>query len=281
MNATSASDFNFIRELVRRHSAIVLETDKDYLIETRLAPLAKQTGFASLTALIAALRANSAPPQLRKQVVEAITTHETSFFRDTHPFEALKTTVLPELFALRPSANVTLWCAACSSGQEPFSIAMLVHEHFPTLRNRVRIIATDLSGAILARAHAGIYSQIEVNRGLPAVLLTKYFQKQGLQWRIRPEIRQMVEFRQNNLVEPWPSFPPLDLVFMRNVLIYFDLSTKKAILARVRSVLKSTGYLFLGSSETTLNLDNAFEPISIGKSVCYKQRTTISAWKTE
>ncbi|MCB1770922.1 MAG: protein-glutamate O-methyltransferase CheR, partial [Candidatus Competibacteraceae bacterium] len=122
------------------------------------------------------------------------TTHETSFFRDIHPFEALKTTILPELFANRPSANVTIWCAACSSGQEPFSIAMLVREHFPTFRNRVRIIATDLSGAILARARAGFYSQIEVNRGLPAALLTKYFQKQGLRWRIRPEIRQMVEF---------------------------------------------------------------------------------------
>ncbi|MCB1764783.1 MAG: protein-glutamate O-methyltransferase CheR [Candidatus Competibacteraceae bacterium] len=272
MNATCASDFNYIRELVRRHSAIVLEADKDYLIETRLTPLARQTGFASLEALIAALRANSATSTLRNQVVEAITTHETSFFRDFHPFEALKTTVLPELLAKRSSSNVTIWCAACSSGQEPFSIAMLVREHFPILRNRVRIIATDLSGAILARAKEGLYSQIEVNRGLPAMLLTKYFQRQGLQWRIRPEIRQMVEFRQNNLAESWPPIPPLDIVFMRNVLIYFDLGTKKAILARIRGVLKSSGYLFLGSSETTLNLDAAFEPISMGKSVCYKLR---------
>lgn len=272
MNATCASDFNYIRELVRRHSAIVLEADKDYLIETRLTPLARQAGFASLEALIAALRANSATSTLRNQVVEAITTHETSFFRDFHPFEALKTTVLPELLAKRSSSNVTIWCAACSSGQEPFSIAMLVREHFPILRNRVRIIATDLSGAILARAKEGLYSQIEVNRGLPAVLLTRYFQRQGLQWRIRPEIRQMVEFRQNNLAESWPPIPPLDIVFMRNVLIYFDLGTKKAILARIRGVLKSSGYLFLGSSETTLNLDAAFEPISMGKSVCYKLR---------
>ncbi|MCB1920678.1 MAG: protein-glutamate O-methyltransferase CheR [Candidatus Competibacteraceae bacterium] len=272
MNATCASDFNYIRELVRRHSAIVLEADKDYLIETRLTPLARQAGFASLEALIAALRANSATSTLRNQVVEAITTHETSFFRDFHPFEALKTTVLPELLAKRSSSNVTIWCAACSSGQEPFSIAMLVREHFPTLRNRVRIIATDLSGAILARAKEGLYSQIEVNRGLPAVLLTRYFQRQGLQWRIRPEIRQMVEFRQNNLAESWPPIPPLDIVFMRNILIYFDLGTKKAILAKIRGVLKSSGYLFLGSSETTLNLDAAFEPISMGKSVCYKLR---------
>lgn len=272
MNATNTSDFNYIRELVRRHSAIVLEADKDYLIETRLTPLAQQVGFASLQALIASLRANSVSSTLRNQVVEAITTHETSFFRDFHPFEALKTTVLPELLSRRSSSTVTIWCAACSSGQEPFSIAMLMREHFPTLRSRVRIIATDLSGAILARAKEGLYSQIEVNRGLPALLLTKYFQKQGLQWRLRPEIRQMVEFRQNNLAESWTSIPPVDLVFMRNVLIYFDLETKKTILAKIRGILKSSGYLFLGSSETTLNLDAAFEPISMGKSVCYKLR---------
>lgn len=271
MNA-NISDFNYIRELVRRHSAIVLEADKDYLIETRLTPLARQTGFASLEALIASLRANSATSSLRNQVVEAITTHETSFFRDLHPFEALKASVLPELLSRRPSSSLTIWCAACSSGQEPFSIAMLVREHFPADRNRVRIIATDLSGAILARAREGMYNQSEVNRGLPALLLTKYFQKQGLRWRIRPEIRQMVEFRQNNLAEPWPPIPPLDIVFMRNVLIYFDLKTKKTILTKIRSVLKPDGYLFMGSSETTLNLDTAFEPIPMGKSVCYKLR---------
>ncbi|HRF45883.1 MAG TPA: protein-glutamate O-methyltransferase CheR [Candidatus Competibacteraceae bacterium] len=271
-NATSISDFDFIRELVRRHAAIVLEADKDYLIETRLTPLARRAGFASLAALIASLRTGSAANSLCEQVIEAIVTHETSFFRDIYPFEALKGLILPELLERRQSSSLTIWCAACSSGQEPFSVAMLVREHFPAARNRVRIIATDLSGAILARARTGIYSQIEVNRGLPAMLLTKYFQKQGLQWRIRPEIRQMVEFQQSNLAEPWPPIPPLDIVFIRNVLIYLDLEVRKTILSKIRGILKPDGYLFLGSSETTLNLDAGYEPVSIGKSVCYKLR---------
>jgi chemotaxis protein methyltransferase CheR len=274
MSTLHPGDFNYIRDLVRRHSAIVLETDKAYLIEMRLAPLVRQAGVASLREFIALLRTPSGLP-LHRQVVEAITTHETSFFRDLHPFEALKTSILPELLAKRRSLNLTIWCAACSSGQEPFSIAMLVREHFPTLAaNRIRIIATDLSGAILARAREGLYSQIEVNRGLPAMLLTRYFDKQGLHWRIKPEIRRMVEFQQNNLAESWPPIPPLDIVFLRNVLIYFDVDTKKAILAKVRNVLKPDGYLFLGSSETTLNLDAAFEPLSLGKSLCYQLRQT-------
>ena len=273
MNTISPSDFNYIRDLVRRHSAIALEADKAYLVETRLAPLARLAGFASLQELIASLRTQTPAHPLYRQVVEAITTHETSFFRDLHPFDALRTTVLPELLAKRRSLNLTIWCAACSSGQEPYSVAMLVREHFPTLVNhRVRIIATDLSGTILDRAREGLYSQIEVNRGLPAVLLTRYFDKQGLHWRIRSEIRRMVEFQQNNLAESWPPIPPLDVVFMRNVLIYFDVDTKKAILAKIRQVLKPDGYLFLGSSETTLNLDAAFEPISMGKSLCYQLR---------
>ena len=274
MDTINSSDFNYIRDLVRRHSAIALEADKAYLVETRLAPLARQAGLASLQELIGLLRIQPAHP-LHRQVVEAITTHETSFFRDIHPFEALKTTILPALLARRRSASLTIWCAACSSGQEPFSIAMLMREHFPTLAARqIRIIATDLSSAILARAREGLYSQIEVNRGLPAALLTRYFDKQGLHWRIKSEIRRMVEFQQSNLAEPWPLIPPADLVFMRNVLIYFDVNTKKAILAKIRHVLKPDGYLFLGSSETTLNLDAAFEPISLGKSTCYQLRQT-------
>lgn len=273
MNAISPRDINYIRDLVRCHSAIVLEPDKAYLIETRLAPLAQQAGFASLQELIAALRSNPANGLLPK-VVEAITTHETSFFRDLHPFDTLKTQVLPDLLAKRrPDQNLTMWCAACSSGQEPFSIAMLLHESFPTLvRGRLRIIATDLSGAILARAREGLYSQIEVNRGLPAALLFKHFDKQGLHWRIKSDIRRMVEFQQSNLAEPWPPMPPMDMIFMRNVLIYFGLETKKSILAKIRTLLKPDGYLFLGTSETTLNLDAAFEPVPLGKTVCYKLR---------
>ncbi len=273
MDALNQYDLDYIRELVRRHSAIVLEQDKNYLIETRLNPLARELGLASLQDLMMSLRANRIN-NLDRRVVEAITTHETLFFRDAHPFEALRTVILPELIAKRPlSQNLTIWCAACSSGQEPFSVAMLAREYFPELvrANRLRIVATDLSDAILSRAREGLYSQIEVNRGLPAAMLIKYFTKRGLQWQIKPEIRRMVEFQQGNLAMAWPPLPPLDLIFIRNVLIYFGVDTKKAILAKVRTVLKPDGYLFLGTSETTLNLDSAFDPMLIGKTLCYQQ----------
>ncbi|HRX62437.1 MAG TPA: protein-glutamate O-methyltransferase CheR [Candidatus Competibacter sp.] len=273
MIAISKSDFNYVRDLVRRHSAISLEPDKAYLIETRLAPLARQTGFDSLQALIASLRTNPGA-DLRDRVIEAMFTHETSFFRDGHPFEILKSVILPSLLAKRPlGQNLIIWCAACSSGQEPFSVAMLAREHFPDLaRGRLRMIATDLSESILARAREGLYTQTEINRGLPPALLARYFDKQGSCWRLKLEIRRMVDFQRSNLAEEWPNLPSPDIIFMRNVLIYFDQETKKSILSKVRKTLKPDGYLILGSSETTLNLDPTFESISIGKTVCYQLR---------
>ena len=273
MIAISKSDFNYVRDLVRRHSAISLEPDKAYLIETRLAPLARQTGFDSLQALIASLRTNPGA-DLRDRVIEAMFTHETSFFRDGHPFEILKSMILPNLLAKRsPSQNLTIWCAACSSGQEPFSVAMLAREHFPDLaRGRLRTIATDLSEPILARARDGLYTQTEINRGLPPALLARYFDKQGSCWRLKLEIRRMVDFQRSNLAEEWPNLPSPDIIFMRNVLIYFDQETKKSILSKIRKTLKPDGYLILGSSETTLNLDPTFESLSIGKTVCYQLR---------
>lgn len=273
MIAISKSDFNYVRDLVRRHSAISLEPDKAYLIETRLAPLARQTGFDSLQALIASLRTNPGA-DLRDRVIEAMFTHETSFFRDGHPFEILKSMILPNLLAKRsPSQNLTIWCAACSSGQEPFSVAMLAREHFPDLaRGRLRTIATDLSESILARAREGLYTQTEINRGLPPALLARYFDKQGSCWRLKLEIRRMVDFQRSNLAEEWPNLPSPDIIFMRNVLIYFDQETKKSILSKIRKTLKPDGYLILGSSETTLNLDPTFESLSIGKTVCYQLR---------
>ena len=273
MSAISKNDFNYVRDLVRRYSAISLEPDKTYLIETRLAPLARQTGFDSLQALIAFLRINPGA-DLRDRVIEAMFTHETSFFRDGHPFEILKSMILPSLLAKRTlGQHLTIWCAACSSGQEPFSVAMLAREHFPDLaRGRLRTIATDLSESILARAREGLYTQTEINRGLPPALLARYFDKQGSCWRLKLEIRRMVDFQRSNLAEEWPNLPSPDIIFMRNVLIYFDQETKKSILSKVRKTLKPDGYLILGSSETTLNLDPTFESISIGKTVCYQLR---------
>lgn len=203
-----------------------------------------------------------------------MTTNETSFFRDLHPFETLRTTVLPDVIARRASERrLHLWSAACSSGQEPYTIALVLREHFPALAGwTVRLVATDLSREILARARAGRYSQLEVNRGLPAPLLTKHFTREGMEWQLKDEVRRMVEFRELNLLEAWSGLADLDIVFIRNVLIYFDQDIKRGILGRVHRALRPGGYLFLGGAETTLNLDDRFERLHIGKTPCYRRR---------
>lgn len=269
----SSIDFTYLRQLVREHSAVVLDADKEYLAELHLRLLAEKAGFDSITDLVAHLR-NQPFNKLHVQAIEALVTYETSFFRDVYPFEALKNFVLPELLQQRQvERSLNIWCTACSSGQEPYSIAMLIREHFPMLANwKLRLIASDFSGKILARAHQGHYNQLEVNRGLPATLRQKYFQQQDNQWQIDEDIRQMVEFRQLNLIESWSSLPAMDIIFMRNVLIYFDAEMKKAILRKVRQLLKPDGYLFLGGGETTINLDHSFERVQFGKSICHRLR---------
>ena len=269
--APAESDFDFVRSLVRRHSAIVLEATKEYLVEARLTPLARSEGLGSLADLVAKLRTGR-DAALQRKVIDAMTTNETLFFRDVHPFEALRTSILPELLPQRAAVKqLRIWSAACSTGQEPYTIAMLLRESFPELASwRVEIVATDLSTDVLAKAREGVYGQIEVNRGLPAKLMVKYFKKQGVDWRIDDAIRAMVDFRELNLAERWPAMGPFDVVFLRNVLIYFDSETKKAILGRVRTVLKSDGCLFLGAAETTMNLDDGYERLQLGKSGCYR-----------
>jgi chemotaxis protein methyltransferase CheR len=268
-------DYTYIRELVRERSAIVLEPSKAYLIESRLTPLARSEGVGTLQQLIIRLRGDRNGALVRK-VVEAMTTNETSFFRDRHPFDALRQQIIPELRASRePTKMLNVWSAACSTGQEAYSVAMVLHEHFPDLTSswRVRILGTDLSGQVVERARRGSFSQLEVNRGLPATLGVKYFRREGLEWFVRDALKQMTEFREMNLVEPWPSLPPMDVVFLRNVLIYFDTETKKAILKRVRQVLRPDGYLFLGGAETTLNIDESFERVPLDKvGGCYRPR---------
>jgi chemotaxis protein methyltransferase CheR len=266
-----SEDFDYICKLMHKHSGILLEKGKEYLAESRLLPLARTEGFASLQDLVARLRAQPFTA-LHQKVVEALTTNETSFFRDLHPFEALQKVVLPELIARRAAERqLNLWCAAASSGQEPYTIALVLREHFPELTNwTVQFIASDLSAAMLKRARAGRFSQLEVSRGLQAALLMKYFQRQGAEWQLNEDVRRMVDFRQLNLAAPWPALPPMDLIFMRNVLIYFDAETKKAILGQVRRVLRPGGYLFLGAAETTLNLQNVFERVQIGRAGCYR-----------
>jgi len=209
---------------------------------------------------------------LHKEVIEAMTTNETSFFRDVHPFEAIKSIVLPEMIETRASERrLNIWSAACSSGQEPYSLAIMIREHFPMLSNwTVKIVATDLSEDVLNIARKGCYRSLDVNRGLPAPLLVKYFEKQGIEWQVKQEIRDMIEFRQMNLSSHWPALPSMDIVLMRNVLIYFDHDTKRGIFSKIRRVLKSDGPLFLGSAETTFNLDESFKRVVMGKAAAYR-----------
>lgn len=263
--------FEYICNLVRDKSAIVLEPNKTYLVESRLNPVARANGMSSIEDLVDALRRPNAS-KLTQAVIEAMTTNETSFFRDLHPFEALKSTIIPALIAARSKDRVlNIWSNACSSGQEVYTIAMLLKENFPDLRDwKVRLIASDLSTQILEKAREGVFNQTEVNRGLPLPMLLKYFQKNGLTWQIKEEIRKMVEFRQVNLVETFPQLPPMDVVFLRNVLIYFAPETKREILNKVRKVMRPDAALFLGGAETTMNLDVPFAREQLGKATIYK-----------
>lgn len=264
--------FSFITNLVRNKSAIVLESGKAYLVESRLAPVARELGLQNISELVSELQ-KPGSQKLTQRVVEAMTTNETSFFRDIHPFTALKEKIIPGLIQRRAKEkSLSIWSNACSSGQEPYTIAMLLTEHFPMLKDwKVRIISSDLSSQILDRARLGVFNQTEVNRGLPMSFLLKYFTKNGNQWKIRDDIRKMVEFRELNLVEPFPALlPAMDIVFLRNVLIYFSPQTKTDILKKVHKVMHKDSYLFLGGSETTMNLNVSFDREQIGPAVGYR-----------
>ena len=269
--AISDAEFHYIKDFIYQQAAIDLEPGKAYLVESRLQPIARREGFASLSDMIAKLRAQPANG-LNRLVVEAMTTNETYFFRDVHPFELLKTKVLPELIKRRAAQRqINIWCAAASSGQEPYSIMMLLREHFPELSTwKINFTATDISNQMLNRCREGFYSQLEVNRGLPAALLVKYFQKISTEWKIRDDLRRAIDFRQLNLAQPWPALATMDIVFIRNVLIYFDVATKKPILARVRKLMSPDGYMFLGGAETTLNLDESFKRVQVNNSAYYQ-----------
>jgi chemotaxis protein methyltransferase CheR len=261
-------DFHVIRKLLLERSAIVLEPGKEYLVESRLAPILRELNLNSIGELIAQLRGQSGNG-LHRQIVEAMVTTESSFFRDHHPFEALRKVVIPDLINRRRNERrLHIWCAASSTGQEPYSIAILLKEHFAELAGwQISLMASDLSSQVLARAREGRYRQIEVNRGLPAALLVRHFEQHGTEWQLKPAIRGMVDFREINLAQAWPSLPRMDLVLIRNVMIYFDVETKKTILGRLARLLRPDGYLLLGGAETTLNLDDSYrrvEPLKAG-----------------
>ena len=267
----STTAFNFVREVVRAESAIVLEPGKEYLVESRLLPLARQAGHPDVDAFVNELSTRRSPASL-KSVVEALTTNETSWFRDSDPFTALRQSIFPTLAKTRSHRQLRVWCAACSSGQEPYSILMTAQDTPELAGWKIDMLATDLSQEMLDRAKKGEYSQLEVNRGLPATTMVRHFERSGLNWRINPALAAQVEFRQLNLVRPFPPMGKFDVVFLRNVLIYFDLATKRDILRRVRQVMAPDGHLFLGAAEMTMGVDDAWERVPAGRSSVYKIR---------
>jgi chemotaxis protein methyltransferase CheR len=271
----SRASFEFVRTVLRQRSAHALEDDKTYLVETRLLPVARRHGFPSVEDLVLRLRSR-ANERLLGELVEAMTINETFFFRDGHPFEVLREVVLPELIRRRAEVRcLNIWCAACSSGQEPYSVALLLRRDFPALSGwNLRVIGSDLSTAMLERARRGRYSELEVSRGLAPELLAAYFQKQTDGWQLEDDIRRMVEFLCINLSGAWPALPPLDLVLLRNVLIYFDVPTKQHILDKVRTVLQPDGYLLLGGAETTHNLNDRFLPVTWGQTSFFQLRSS-------
>lgn len=259
-------DFDYLRKMLRERSGLMLAAEKQYLAESRLLPVARKFGIASLGDLVQQLRAMPLSP-LSVATVEAMTTNETFFFRDKLPFDHFRDTILPALTTGRDrDKRIRIWCAAASTGQEPYSLGIIIKELIakdPALgAYRFDILATDLSGEVLERARNGIYSQFEVQRGLPIQLLLKYFTQVGESWQIAPELRAMVQFRTLNLLNDFSPLGRFDVVFCRNVLIYFDQPTKIGVLKRLSRQIADDGYLALGAAETVVGLTDAFKPLT-------------------
>ncbi len=269
MNCT-ATDLDFIRALVFDESAIVLDDSKAYLIEARLGPVARAAGLESVSAIVQRLRRHDT--ELKARVVEAMTTNETSFFRDAHPFDVLATDVLPELARARATARkLRIWSAASSTGQEAYTLAMVVRERAELFAGwDVRILGTDIAEGVLAQAREGRYAQLQVNRGLPAAMLSRYFERDGIAWRVKADVRALTEFRRLNLVGAWPVLGPFDVVFLRNVLIYFDAATKQQVLDRVLRVLAPDGCLFVGGAEMIAGVHDGFVAERHGRTSWYR-----------
>jgi chemotaxis protein methyltransferase CheR len=253
-------DYEYLRKLLKDHSGLDLSADKQYLIESRLLPLSRKSGLAGISELVQKMKTGS--PSLVAQVVEAMTTNETFFFRDKVPFDHFRDSIMPEIIKARAARkSIRIWCAAGSTGQEPYSLAMCLKEMSAALAGwRVEIIATDLSQEVLEKSKAGVYSQFEVQRGLPIQLLVKYFKQNGELWQISPEVRAMVQHRQLNLLHDFSQLGAFDVIFCRNVLIYFDQDTKINIFGRLAKTMEADGFLVLGAAETVVGLTDVFKP---------------------
>lgn len=267
--AISQEDYKFLQDYVYRESGIVLEGDKHYLLDARLTPVLRRAGLGSIRDLCALLRGAQGAP-VKQQVVEAMTTNETLFFRELAQYEALRTVIIPNLVKERAGTRkLSFWSAAASSGQEAYSLAMMLLEM--GLKDwHIQILGTDLNESILERARAGRYLQIEVNRGLPVSYLLKYFQRAGLDWQLKDEVRRMVHWQQFDLRGNMRTKGPFDVIFCRNVLIYFDTDTKRQILGGLAGSLFKGGHLMLGGAESALNLGDHFKRVEIGTATAYQ-----------
>lgn len=273
----NSQDFAFLATMLKTKSGHILAADKGYLLDSRLGPIARKENFDSVDALISAMRTRN-DERLNSTVAEAMTTNETFFFRDRMPFDVFKKDVIPSLVENRPTAsNIKIWCAAASTGQEPYSLAMILNEEAGRMQGmKNSILATDISEKVLQKARAGLYSQFEVQRGLPVQLMVKYFEKSDDLWRIAPALQQNINFRKFNLLDSFTGFGKFDVIFCRNVLIYFDQETKGKILNRMADSLAPDGFLFLGAAETVIGITDRFAPVT-GKRGLYVRNDQVGA----
>ena len=271
------ADFDFIASMVNERSGLVLSADKSYLVESRLAPIARRDGFPSIDDLVSAIRLRR-DAKLIDCVVDAMTTNETFFFRDKTPFDIFEQTVLPELVARKRGGTIRIWCAAASTGQEPYSLAMVAEAMGPRLGGcKLEILATDISERCLEKAKAGIYTQFEVQRGLPIQMLLKHFKKEGDAWKIDDRLKTNIRFRPMNLLDDFRGLGRFDVIFCRNVLIYFDARTKKQVLERMSSQVEGPGYLLMGAAETVLGVTDTFKPIAGQRGLYVRDASKIGA----
>ncbi len=272
------AEYDYLRQFLKTRSGLVLSNEKQYLIESRLLPVARKTGLQSIPELVSKLR-DPRESVLAEAVVDAMTTNESFFFRDKIPFDHFNQLILPEMLLRRAAKKqIRIWCAAASTGQEPYSLAMCLKEFGQRLAGwRLEIVGTDISNDVLDRAKAGRYTQFEVQRGLPIEKLLKYFTQAGDTWAIAPELRAMVQWKKFNLLESFGALGQFDIVFCRNVLIYFDQPTKADVLSRVAKVMAPDGFMVLGAAETVVGLSDAFKPLTDRRGLYVPQQATSSA----
>jgi chemotaxis protein methyltransferase CheR len=264
------ADAEWLQQTLEANTAMAFDASRSDRMALRLLPVAKRAGLDSVAALIARARHERCGP-LVDEILDALATHETSWFRDSHPWDTLVSTVVPEVRArLRGRRPIRIWSAACSTGQEPYTIALALCEALGPLRNQLEILASDFSPVVLARASEGRYTQLDMNRGVPAKLMLRHFRRDGAYWQVNDDLRRVVCFEQRNLARPFGAMAPMDVVCLRNVLIYFDIPVRLRILKEIARVIDPDGWLLLGSTETLLGLDVPWRPVDLGTTCFYR-----------